>query len=131
MQALLQVRDLRESVAFYTDVLGFTVDGMFPEDAPTWAGLTSGNARVMLSTFDGVAEPKLTGIIYMYPDDVDAAWDKLKATVPIVEPIATRVYGMREFSFTDPNGYVITLGNSVDHDYDHDHAHGDHDHGHD
>lgn len=131
MQAMLQVRDLRESIAFYTGVLGFKVDGTFPEDAPTWAGLNSGNARVMLSVFDGVDEPKLTGVIYMYPDDVDTAWERLKDVVPVVEPLGTRVYGMREFSFTDPNGYFITLGQSTDMPHDHEHPHdGEHDHSH-
>ena len=130
MQTLLQVRDLKESLAFYVDVLGFKVDGMFPENAPTWAGLASGNARVMLSTFDRVSEPTLTGEIYMYPDDLDAAWERLKDAAPVVETPITREYGMREFSVRDPNGYLITFAQSTGpHDHDHPHE-GEHDHSH-
>ncbi len=129
MQTMLQVRDLRESVVFYRDVLGFKVDGTFPEDAPTWAGLHSGNARVMLSTFDGVTEPHLTGVLYMYPDDLDAAWERVKEAVPIVEQLTTREYGMREFSIRDPNGYLIKFGASTD-THEHPHAHEDGEYGH-
>ena len=134
MQTLLQVRDLRESIAFYTEVLGFKVNGTFPEQAPTWAGLHSGNARVMLSTFDGVDTPQLTGVIYMYPDDFDAAWEKLRQHVPVVEEPVTREYGMREFSFRDPNGYLITFAQSTDPPHDREDApgggYGEHEHSH-
>jgi catechol 2,3-dioxygenase-like lactoylglutathione lyase family enzyme len=130
MQTMLQVRDLRESIAFYTDILGFKVDGTFPEDMPTWAGLNSGNARVMLSTFDGVTEPHLTGVIYMYPDDLTAAWERLKGAAPVVEPPTTREYGMREFSIRDPNGYLITFGQSEEHDHERPPADSEHRHEH-
>jgi uncharacterized glyoxalase superfamily protein PhnB len=123
LQPLIQVRNLRESVAFYTDLLGFKIQGMFPEDEPTWAGLYSGNARIMLSTFDGVTEPALTGTIYLYPDDLDTAWERLKAAVPVVESPVQREYGMREFSVRDPNGYLLTFAASTDHEHDHDHPH--------
>jgi uncharacterized glyoxalase superfamily protein PhnB len=113
MQPMLQVRDIRETVAFYTDVLGFKVEGMFPEDAPTWAGLYSGNARLGLTLLDS-GEPSFTGQIYMYPDDLDAAWERLKDAVPVVEPPTQRIYGMREFSIRDPNGYLITFGQSTE-----------------
>jgi uncharacterized glyoxalase superfamily protein PhnB len=130
LQPMLQVRDLRESIAFYTDVLGFKLDGTFPEDAPTWAGLTSGNARIMITALDAAAaQPSLTGVIYMYPDDVDAVWDRLKDVATVVEPIETRVYGMRDFSIRDPNGYMITFGQSVQ-SPDHEHPHGEHEHSH-
>jgi catechol 2,3-dioxygenase-like lactoylglutathione lyase family enzyme len=131
METLLQVRDLNESLAFYVDLLGFKIHGKFPESAPTWAGLASGNARVMLSTFARVAEPALTGEIYMYPDDLDVAWERLKDAAPVVEEPVTREYGMREFSVRDPNGYLITFAQSTE-PHDHDHPHdGEHDHAHD
>ena len=127
MQTMLQVRDLRESIAFYTEVLGFKVDGTWPPDEPTWAGLTSGNARMMLSIVEGVTEMHFTGVIYMYPDDIDAAWEQLREKVEVVEAIETRPYGMRDFSFRDPNGYFITLGQSADaareHEQPHEHEH--------
>jgi catechol 2,3-dioxygenase-like lactoylglutathione lyase family enzyme len=129
MQTMLQVRDLPASVAFYTDVLGFKVEGTFPDDAPTWAGLYSGNARMMLTQMND-GEPTLTGQIYMYPDDLDAAWKRLREAAPVVEPPVQREYGMREFSIRDPDGYLITFGANTGEPHEHPHAEGDHDHPH-
>jgi uncharacterized glyoxalase superfamily protein PhnB len=130
MQPLLRVRDLPETIAFWRDVLGFRVDGVFPEDAPTWCGMHSGNARIMFSTHDAVGEPALNGTLYLYPDDVDAVWEKLKDVVPVVEPLHLTDYGMREFAIRDPNGFVLSLGNSSDHDHEHERPH-EYDHPHD
>lgn len=131
MQPLLQVRDLRESIDFYTNVLGFRVDGQWPEEAPTWCGMHSGNARLMMSALDdGVDTPALTGVIYMYPDDVAEAWLRLKSTCDVAEPLRVTPYGMREFAIRDPNGYVLSFGESTNeepHDHDHPHPH-EHEH---
>jgi uncharacterized glyoxalase superfamily protein PhnB len=128
LQPLLQVRDLDATIAFWRDVLGFRVDGLFPEEAPTWCGMHSGNARIMFSTFDGVAEPALSGTIYLYPDDIEATWQQLKDTTDVVEPLGDTAYGMREFSIRDPNGFTLSLGGSTEthehpHDGEHEHVH--------
>ncbi len=122
MQPLLQVRDLRESIDFYTGVLGFRADATVPEDAPTWCGMHSGNARLMLSALDGVGPPQLTGVIYMYPDDVVEAWQRLKDACDVAESLHVTPYGMREFSIRDPNGYVLAFGESTGDD-EHEHPH--------
>jgi uncharacterized glyoxalase superfamily protein PhnB len=89
----------------------------------------SGNARIMFSTFDHVDAPALTGEIYLYPDDLDAVWAKLKDAVTVVEPLHLTEYGMREFAIRDPNGFTLTLAASSDaHEHPHD---GDDGHGHD
>jgi uncharacterized glyoxalase superfamily protein PhnB len=124
LQPLLQVRDLPATIAFWRDVLGFRVDGMFPEDAPTWCGMHSGNARIMFSSFDGVDTPTLTGQIYLYPDDIDATWAKLKDAVQVVEPLHVTAYDMREFSIRDPNGFTLAFGASAQpHEPPHEHTH--------
>jgi uncharacterized glyoxalase superfamily protein PhnB len=130
MQPLLQVRDLRESIDFYTDVLGFRVDSQWPEDAPTWCSMHSGNARLMMSAFDGVDAAALTGVIYMYPDSVEEAWERLKDVCDVDQPLFTTAYGMREFVIHDPSGYHIAFGESTneeaqDHEHPDPHARGD------
>jgi uncharacterized glyoxalase superfamily protein PhnB len=112
LQPLLQVRDLEATIAFWRDVLGFRVDGLFPEEVPTWCGMHSGNARIMFSTLDGVAAPALTGAIYLYLDDVEATWRRLRDTTEVAEPLHDTAYGMREFSIRDPNGFTLSLGGS-------------------
>jgi len=51
--------------------------------------------------------------MYIEVEGVDALHDRLKANVPIVMPIATQFYGMREFAIQDPDGYVITFAQRV------------------
>jgi catechol 2,3-dioxygenase-like lactoylglutathione lyase family enzyme len=109
MQPLLHVRDLQRSVAFYRDVLGFRVHGMFPEDDPSWAGLHSGNARIMLSSREA-GDPAFTGAIYMYPDSIDDAWQRLRHDADVIEPLHVTEYGMREFAIRDPDGYRVNFG---------------------
>lgn len=127
LQPLLHVRDLDETVSFWRDILGFRVDGLFPKDEPRWCGMHSGNARIMFALREDAGAPALTGQIYLYPDDIDATWEKLRGIVPVVEPLRLMEYGMREFSIRDPNGFEITLAASADH-HEHDHEHEPHDH---
>jgi uncharacterized glyoxalase superfamily protein PhnB len=84
----------------------------------------------MFSSYDGVEAPALTGTIYLYPDDVDATWERLKDVAPVVEPLRVTEYGMKEFAIRDPNGFLLSLGNSTDHDHEHEHPH-EHEHSHD
>jgi uncharacterized glyoxalase superfamily protein PhnB len=132
LQPMLQARDLAETHRFYTEVLGFRQDGRWPEDGePRWYGLTSGNARIMLVAMqDAAAEPQFTGTLYLYPDDIDAAWTRLRDAAPVEQPLMTTEYGMREFIVRDPNGYRLSFGMSSDHGHDHDHPHDDDGHAH-
>ena len=122
MQPMLRARDLRETIDFYTNVLGFTVDGTFPEDAPTWCSMHSGNARMMWTSLPDGEAPAFNGRIYMYPDDVGAVWERLKTTTDVVEPLFLTDYDMREFTIRDPNGYELSFGNSAGEHEDDEHG---------
>ena len=95
---MIQVRDLnQQSITFYRDILGFTVESAWPENAPVWSMLRSGAAMLMLSSFDGVSQPVLTGTLYFYPGNATAMWDQIRERVKVAEPLGVREYGMREF----------------------------------
>ena len=51
---------------------------------------------------------------YMYPDDVDALWHRLKDKVEVAWPIENMVYGMREFAIRDVDGYTLTFGKDME-----------------
>lgn len=123
LRPMMMVRNLEESLDFYTDVLGFTVDGTYPEAGePFWASISAGDARLMLN-FVGEPhaheegeephshEPEFNGVLYL---DVDGSLDELQARVKAKASSCTDVevmpYGMKEFSVVDPNGYTITFG---------------------
>ena len=119
----LLVANVERSLAFYVDTLGFE-RGMTVPDAPPWvfASVTSGSVEVFFNdAATAVKELPIftgkpigaTGTLFIEVDGVDALHDRLKPTVKIVMPIVTQFYGMREFAFEDPDGYVITFAERV------------------
>jgi lactoylglutathione lyase len=119
----LLVANVERSLAFYVDVLGFARGMSVPEESPyVFASVVSGTVEIFLNdAATAIKEYPMfggrplgaTGTLYIEVDGVDALHDRLKATVPIVMPLATQFYGMREFAFEDPDGYVITFAEPV------------------
>ncbi len=106
----LQVRDLAASRAFYTELLGFTIDQRF--DTPDFALFDThsipfgiGQARVNL---DESPQPGLGIALWIDCDQVDALHAKLQAAgITIITPPFDGPFG-RTFIFADPDGYRIT-----------------------
>ena len=115
----LLVANVERSLAFYVDVLGFTRGMSVPDESPlVFASVTSGEVEIFLNdAAAGIKEYPMfadrplgaTGTLYLEVDGVDALHDRLKDAVKIVMPIVTQFYGVREFAFEDPDGYIITL----------------------
>lgn len=115
----LIVADVDRSVVFYRDVLGFTLQTTVPDQAPyVFAIVQSGGVEVFLNAPGPSADeyPALEGrpiggtlTLFVQVDDVRAAHEVLKDRVPIVMPIETKWYGVTEFAFVDPDGYIITF----------------------
>jgi uncharacterized glyoxalase superfamily protein PhnB len=118
----LVVADVGHSVAFYRDVLGFTVLTTVPDAAPyVFAIVQSGAVEINLNAPEpAIAEyPALKGrpiggtlTLFVQVDDVRAAHDALRSRVEIVMPLETKWYGTTEFAFVDPDGYIITFAQS-------------------
>ncbi len=47
--------------------------------------------------------------MFMEVEGIAASYDALKNRVPVVMPLEKKWYGVTEFAFTDPDGYVITF----------------------
>jgi len=115
----LLVASVERSLAFYTDTLGFVRGMTVPDESPfVFASVTSGPIEIFFN--DAAAAEKeyplfagrpigCTGTLFIEVEGVDALHDRLKPIVKIVMPIVTQFYGMREFAFEDPDGYVITF----------------------
>ncbi|MDX1388156.1 MAG: VOC family protein [Acidobacteriota bacterium] len=111
---MLRTADLKGTVAFYRDVLGFDCEALSEEWG--WARLTRDDVEIMLATphdHEPFDKPGFTGSLYLYSDDVDAAWKELKDTARVCYPIETFDYGMREFAIYDNNGYLLQFGQPV------------------
>src|SRR5205085_5951422 len=60
MRPMLHARDLDETIAFYTDVLGFEVASTIRDDRFNWCALTYGRGAVMF-TCEETRRPALSG----------------------------------------------------------------------
>ena len=119
----LLVANVERSLGFYVDMLGFERGMTVPDQSPfVFASVTNGAVEIFFN--DAAAAIKeypafagkpigATGTLYIEVEGVDALHDRLKTSVRIVMPILTQFYGVREFAFEDPDGYVITFAERV------------------
>lgn len=115
----LIVADVTRSIAFYRDVLGFSVLTTVPADAPyVFAIVQSGAVEIFLNA-PGPAVDEYpvfkdrpiggTLTLFIHVDDVRREYEAVKDQVQVVMPLEKKWYGVTEFAFTDPDGYVITF----------------------
>lgn len=114
----LIVSNVEQSVAFYRDVLGFSVAMTVPDAPPfVFAGVTSGPTEVFFNAIEAASEeyPSFknqpiggTLTLFFEVTEIEAAYAALAPKVRIVMPFEKKWYGMTEFAFLDPDGYIIT-----------------------
>lgn len=121
---LMQVFDMRRSVAWYRDLLGFEVlQTHEPDGHLHWALLKLGDAVLMLNAkFEDDAQLEMRaahveghGDLTLYFDcpDVDQAYQDLLDRGCDVKPPVTRFYGMRQVTVIDPDGYELCFQQAV------------------
>ncbi len=119
LAAFLLADDMVATIAFYRDVLGFTLNGSFG-DPPEWCHLSRDSAELMFLWYPPHdhgpnddhehPSPTMTGMIYLYADDIDALYESVKQRWEIADELGPRPHGMREFDVFDPNGYRVRFG---------------------
>lgn len=116
----LFVRDIEETVEFFTQKLGFSVGFTMngPNGRMMHAGLNSGDVMLMAGYKQGDhTEPSAVGggaELYVMTDAVDALYEQARsAGAPIAAEIADQFWGDRTFTVTDPNGYLFTFAQTV------------------
>jgi uncharacterized glyoxalase superfamily protein PhnB len=115
----LVVSSVERSIAFYRDVLGFSVQATVPDASPyVFAIVQSEGVEIFLNApepafaeYPAFKQRSIGGTLtlFVHVDDVRSAHEALKGRVPIVMPLETKWYGVTEFGFIDPDGYVITF----------------------
>jgi len=124
----LMVRDVRETVEFYVNNLGFTLvmavpesqDGILteiPKDKKAvYAMIKNRNVEIMFQAEASLKEdvPVFANIpigasicLYIEMENVDGFYRGIKDKVKVVKELFTTWYGMKEFYISDNNGYVI------------------------
>ena len=113
----LAVRDMKETIKFYKNSLGFKMGLAFPDaNNPGYAELSKdGMVLMFISAKDckiGSEEKLGVGVnLYMQIDgDIDEYYQELKKRgVKITVDIADEPYGIRDFTVEDINGYQLTF----------------------
>jgi uncharacterized glyoxalase superfamily protein PhnB len=116
-QTMLHAQDLGATIAWYRDVLGFTLAATWPETDPTWCSIDYGPASLMFTNnpTEPTHESRMSGEICFYPDDVDRYYDEIVARgARPHHPPADQVWGMRMFTVADPNGYGLMFAQGLD-----------------
>ncbi|NBJ89817.1 VOC family protein [Acutalibacter sp. 1XD8-36] len=108
----LGVSDIKRSVEWYTQVLGFEVDSFTPKDEPTYYDFKGTGA-----TFS-IGQAEHSGIYHggrtnFEVEDVDGLWESLKGNATVVESIWDTPWGTRKFTIADPDGNELGFSKQV------------------
>ena len=115
---LLRCNNLKDALAFYTDILDFTLK--YPDDVDNeWViELVNNNAEILLASLDGT--PRVA--VYVRVDDVDAVFKNYVARGLVVpnnpdSPVHNcpidQGWGLREFYVNDPGGNTLRFATPI------------------
>ena len=112
----LPVKNLRETLDYYRDTLGFEDEWTWPgKDGKTKDGGTRRNEMRMLFAEDPEFTADINNQQHRLPllwfvDNIDEIFTEFKnRNIEIADPLRTQPYGLREFAFIDINGYYIRV----------------------
>lgn len=120
LTASLTVNDLGTSVAWYRDLLGFTVEKEHEREGKLRAvSLAAGNVRILLGQDDGArGSDRVKGagfsLMITTSQSVDAIADRIKTNGGTLETEpADTPWGMRAFRVVDPDGFKLTISSEL------------------
>jgi predicted enzyme related to lactoylglutathione lyase len=103
---VLEVNNLEESVAFYSEQLGFATDRSNPESEPPTATLRAGPLKITLAQqLETMLRRGRGAHFFMGVDDVDAYYDQLRSRGMILQPPTDEGWGGRFITIEDPDKY--------------------------
>jgi len=118
---LLRCNNMKEGIAFYTNILDFELK--FPDASPDdWVvDLVNGDAEIQLTSLEG--DQSIGIAINVRVSDVDSLFEKYiargldtspKKNSPVHHGPLNQSWGMREFYVTDPSGNTLRFGRPVE-----------------
>lgn len=106
--------DIKQMVAFYELVTGVSARWLAPVFAELvlpGATLAIGSVETVPIWQDGSAKPAANRTVFLEfeVNDIEAEYERLKHTVPLVHDLKTMPWGNRTFQFRDPEGNAVSL----------------------
>jgi uncharacterized glyoxalase superfamily protein PhnB len=119
----LMVENVRRTIEFYQQRLGFDLIMTLPEQPPfDFAIVRRDQIQMMFQSRQSLTEnvPALAGVtigasqtFYIEVMDLLQLYEELQAHVEIVVDLHETFYGTREFYFRDINGYILSFSEPV------------------
>jgi catechol 2,3-dioxygenase-like lactoylglutathione lyase family enzyme len=110
MHVTLPVSNLAAAIEFYVTKLGFRLRFTWGEPA-TFAGITLGEMEIFLR--EATPGPNAGAVVFTV-GDADALYEFHRANgVEVVEEIADREYGIRDYAVKDLYGYRLVFGHPL------------------
>lgn len=120
----LVVRDVAASMEFYRSALGFQPAMKVPDRPPyVFGSVTAGGVEIFFNDQKMVAEdyPALGAkpiggslTLYIEVEGIEEILAAVKKSgVQITMPLKEQFYGIREFAFEDPEGWVVTIAERI------------------
>ena len=114
VRCVLAVQDLAASTDYYTRVLGMAVDFT----APGWTFLSRGSFRLMLGECADTAPARETAdhsyFAYVTVEGIDQFYTEVLGNgASLMQGLADKPWGMREFGVRTPDGHRIMFGQEL------------------
>jgi predicted enzyme related to lactoylglutathione lyase len=115
---VIATADVRASVSYYMQVLGFSTHFIFGDPA-VYAGVERDGVLLYISLDDRMAATlKSTGLhpdVFLWVQDIDRVFQEHKRDgAKIVETIADRPRDARQYVIEDPNGYHLKVAEPLE-----------------
>jgi len=112
--------DVLKTISYFETTLGFKKQWAWG-DPPTYAAVRSGGALLYISSDAALAaairERKLTPDIFLWVTGIDRVYAQHRANAAeIVEDLATRPWGARQYAIREPNGYLLKIAEDSEQD---------------
>jgi catechol 2,3-dioxygenase-like lactoylglutathione lyase family enzyme len=112
------VNDVEQSLAFYCDKLGFETRFKEPKDNPFFGIVGREGAQLFVKSHEGLApmpntkrHPWIAWDSFVYVQDPDALAAEFSGeNVEFNTPLEDTHDGLRGFTVSDPDGYVLFFG---------------------
>jgi hypothetical protein len=112
---LLPVRDIRETIDYYKNQLGF-IDEWFWGDPPTDAGCHRDSLSLLFNYNPELAQ-RISGFqLVMFVDDVDGLYQDFSNNhnILVTSHLKDKPWGIREFTIREINGYSLRISCSIE-----------------
>ena len=118
LEPMIYTTNIENSIKFYRDILELEIDEFYPnKENPTWVSIRIGNDRLGIGKTFSDINHKLhprgvdgSGVqFYINVTNVDKIYEKYRNKIEIIDDIENKSWGDREFTFTDPDGYLISF----------------------